>query len=249
MAYWVREIFDTLQGEGARAGARSIFVRLSGCNLWDGNPEHRNRGRGACAEWCDTDFRKGASKRMEADEIVAAVMELWLKYSDGHPYEVERTEPWVVLTGGEPALQFDGVLSDAFRLAGIRVALETNGTTKLRARPDWITVSPKLGRDGKPLDLQVHGADEYKVVLPGAACGWSDEHLENLRLNTVADHYYVQPGDLIDPKQVEVSWLRGNFLMAGHQETTRHIKRCIDFVTHHPEWRLGLQTHKYVDLP
>lgn len=248
MTYAVREVFDTLQGEGARAGTRAVFVRLAGCNLWDGQPKHRTEGAGACAAWCDTDFAK-ARWSLAAPALVEAMDTFWLPNAD--------QERWCVLTGGEPMLQVDAELIDELHSAGWLVAVETNGTVAVLPRGlDWVCVSPKRG--SRP--LLVDRADEVKVVLPGAGNGhegWTHEQLEHLRTQIRADHYFVQPQDVIDPTRVEATYLhaahaRTSTQFAGLGATSAlyniHVQQCVAFVRQHPPWRLGLQAHKIVGL-
>lgn len=245
MSYSVREVFSTLQGEGGRAGARSVFVRFTGCNLWDGLPEHRLQGKGACAKWCDTDFARG--EKVSTEELLARMDKEW----PSPPMEGR----WCVLTGGEPLLQLDTDLVAALHKADWRVAIETNGTvlkTDVLHSVDWVCVSPKLGSE-----LKVWGGQELKVVLPGEAdgFGWTDEQLLNMEKGGTFERLYVQPMDPIDPRFVQVSFLHPNAgpEWAESQRLTRFYKdnlaRCIRFVLKHPTWRLGLQQHKFVDLP
>lgn len=148
MTYTVKEIFKTLQGEGGLAGKVAVFCRFAGCNLWSGR--ERDRMRAIC-NFCDTKFRHG-TKYQTADELADAIQAEW------------GPEPWhraVVLTGGEPALQFDKPLYEALRKRGFYIAIETNGTIRLKAHADWVCVSPKAGTDLAHLE-----ADELKVVYP-----------------------------------------------------------------------------------
>jgi len=158
MTYTVKEIFYTLQGEGAHAGTAAVFVRFAGCNLWSGREEDRSRdaAKGGCAQWCDTDFRGTDGPlggRYGADDLAAAVERLW-------PKSIGRT---VVLTGGEPALQVDWPLIDALHGHGFRVHMETNGTVPIASGVDWVTVSPK-----PPSTVLVQRYDEVKVVSDGS---------------------------------------------------------------------------------
>lgn len=239
MGYSVKEIFDTLQGEGGRAGERSIFVRLGGCNYWSGRAEDRERGKAACAEWCDTDFFGGT--KMEASAIVERCAHLWPAYSPTR---------WVVLTGGEPLLQLDTELLAAFHTAGFSVAVETNGSIAPIDGIDWLTVSPKLG---SPWALAARRGQEMKVVLPGSASGsgWPSDVLEGLRKETTFGAYYVQPQDPIDEGAVDASFLKNNLrVFNGHgARYKQNLERCIAFVREHPEWRLSLQSHKWTGLP
>lgn len=151
--YAVKEIFYTLQGEGANAGRAAVFCRFAGCNLWSGREADR---AGADCRFCDTDFigtdGPGGGKFRGASALAEAIAEAW---------QGAGGERFVVLTGGEPALQVDAPLIDALHARGFAVAIETNGTLPLPAGLDWICVSPKAGNTL----LQTHG-DELKLVFP-----------------------------------------------------------------------------------
>jgi 7-carboxy-7-deazaguanine synthase (Cx14CxxC type) len=151
--YAVKEIFYTLQGEGANAGRAAVFCRFAGCNLWSGREADRET---AACRFCDTDFvgtdGEGGGKFREADDLAAAVLAAW----QGGP-----GDRFVVLTGGEPALQVDAALTDALHRHGFTVAIETNGTLPLPPGLDWICVSPKAGNE-----LRQTRGDELKLVFP-----------------------------------------------------------------------------------
>ena len=168
MSYTVKELFYTLQGEGAQSGTPAVFCRFTGCNLWSGREEDRATAK--CA-FCDTDF-VGGERYRTADILAAAARHL------------SRSCRWVVCTGGEPLLQLDAALIRAFHLYGFKVAIETNGTIAAPLELDWICVSPKAGQ---PL-LQTSG-DELKVVFP-------QEGLDMHALRTLNfHHHFVQPMD------------------------------------------------------
>lgn len=154
MTYSVKEIFYTLQGEGVHAGRPAVFCRFSGCNLWSGAEADRPT---AICRFCDTDFvgtdGLGGGKFKTAIELVSAVKSHWPVSS--------AVEPFVVCTGGEPALQLDCELVDAFHAAGFTVAVETNGTVDLPSTIDWVTISPKARAP-----LKVQKGNEIKVVWP-----------------------------------------------------------------------------------
>jgi len=245
-SYVVKEVFPTLQGEGARAGTKAVFVRFSGCNLWDGHPEHRDRGAGACASWCDSSFADG--ERVAQDVLLRRMLVAWQK---DKPAAGER---WCVLTGGEPMLQVDRGLVSALRDEGWLVAVETNGSVDAEALElmRWVTVSPKRGAPWR-----VKRGSELKVVLPGAAQhhdpGWTDEDLVGMAEGSAFEHYFVQPQDPVDRGLVQVSHLAGNLREdlrdSGHLAYRLHLERCVDFVASHPRWRLSTQLHKHVGLP
>jgi 7-carboxy-7-deazaguanine synthase len=157
VSYAVKEIYYTLQGEGARTGRAAVFCRFAGCNLWTGREE--DRATAAC--WfCDTDFvgtdGPGGGRFATADELAAAIATCWREAVDGEP-----ARPYVVFTGGEPLLQLDESLVAACHAAGFEVAVETNGTIEPPPGIDWLTVSPKPGST-----LVVTRGQELKLVHP-----------------------------------------------------------------------------------
>ena len=269
--YAIKKIFDTIQGEGARAGTRAVFVRFAGCNLWTGRPEDRGAGKGACARWCDTDFAKAEAK-LSATELVWQVNALWPKKiyhrktreHDGsnvqHIDSIEVTnERWVVLTGGEPMLQVDEDLLAALNAAGLFVAVETNGSLPLPDGDhffDWVTVSPKIGAE-----LVVEDADELKVVVPGVAPGlpgWSEEMLLALDVAGDWNERFVQPMDPLQTSDVEDTLLHPRSPVEppwtpAAQERRELFKTaqdwCVAFVKKHPRWRVGAQLHKALGIP
>ena len=175
MAYQVKEIFYTLQGEGARTGRAAVFCRFSGCNLWSGRAEDRAAAR---CRFCDTDFIGRTGPRggfPDAITLSATLRAAWLG-REGKPY--------VVCTGGEPLLQLDDVCVSALHAADFEVAVETNGTLLAPTGIDWICVSPKAG---VPL-VQVQG-DELKLVYPQA--GLDPHDFEQLDFT----HFFLQPMD------------------------------------------------------
>jgi 7-carboxy-7-deazaguanine synthase (Cx14CxxC type) len=170
--YTVREIFHTLQGEGANSGRSAVFLRFAGCNLWSGREEDR---AAATCRFCDTDF-VGGEKFTHAAALAARVADAWPAGVGGPKL--------VVCTGGEPALQLDESLVAALRGAGFEVAVETNGTRPLPAGLDWVCVSPKAGTT-----LAVTGGDELKLVFPQD--GAAPELYEGLAFR----HFILQPMD------------------------------------------------------
>lgn len=174
MAYQIKEIFYTLQGEGANAGRPAVFCRFAGCNLWSGR--ERDRGRAVC-RFCDTDFvgTDGANGgRYPAAELAAGAAALW----------GEGEGRLTVVTGGEPLLQLDTALIDALHAEGFEIAVETNGTRPAPPGLDWICVSPKAGTKV----VQRRG-DELKLVWPQP--GIDPEEL----LGWDFDHFLIQPMD------------------------------------------------------
>jgi 7-carboxy-7-deazaguanine synthase (Cx14CxxC type) len=150
--YFIKEIFYTLQGEGAHAGRPAVFCRFSRCNLWTGLERDRHR---AVCQFCDTDFvgvdGEGGGKYVGADALAEAVAQRWP--GGGRPF--------VVCTGGEPLLQLDEAAVDALHDRGFEIAVETNGTQRPPRGLDWICVSPKAGAG-----LVVTSGDELKLVFP-----------------------------------------------------------------------------------
>ncbi|GAC1575615.1 MAG: 7-carboxy-7-deazaguanine synthase [Sphingomicrobium sp.] len=176
MTYAVKEAFLTLQGEGAQAGSRAVFLRFAGCNLWSGREEDRPA---AVCSFCDTDFvgtdGTGGGRFADAGALADAIEALWGK---GHQQRL------VVITGGEPMLQFDAPLLDALHARGFRVAMESNGTIAADPRPDWLCISPKAGSEV----LQRSG-DELKLV-------WPQEGIDLDELEQWAfTHRLIQPMD------------------------------------------------------
>jgi len=176
MTYAVKEIFKTLQGEGAQAGRAAVFCRFAGCNLWSGREEDRAE---AVCNFCDTDFvgtdGQGGGKFTTATELAQAIVSKW----DG-----QRDHRFVVFTGGEPLLQLDPALLDAVHAEGFTVAVETNGTIVPPPGIDWLCVSPKA--DAK---LAVEGGDELKLVFPQPEI--DPRRLAGLNFK----HFWLQPMD------------------------------------------------------
>ncbi|MEM9821427.1 MAG: 7-carboxy-7-deazaguanine synthase [Bacteroidota bacterium] len=177
-AYKVKEMYYTLQGEGAHTGRPAVFCRFTGCNLWSGREEDRSKD---ICQFCDTDFwgmdGENGGRYATAVELAEKVIGLWPKENKlGHPY--------VVCTGGEPLLQLDQELVDAFHQVGLQVAIETNGTIPAPEGIDWICVSPKAGAKL----VQTHG-DELKLVFPQE--GAEPQRFESMEFT----HFYLQPMD------------------------------------------------------
>ncbi|MYN45823.1 7-carboxy-7-deazaguanine synthase [Pseudoduganella sp. FT93W] len=177
MTYSIKEIFYTLQGEGAHAGRPAVFCRFSGCNLWTGREQDRAQ---AICQFCDTDFvgtdGEGGGKFATPAELAATINALW-------PASYAASK-YVVFTGGEPLLQLDGPLIEAMHAQGFTIAIETNGTLPVPAGVDWICVSPKMGST-----LAVSKGNEIKVVIPQT--GQDLSAYEGLDF----EHYFVQAMD------------------------------------------------------
>ena len=183
MSYAVKEIFYTLQGEGAQAGRAAVFCRFAGCNLWSGREMDRST---AICRFCDTDFLgvdgQGGGKFESAQELAAAVEQKWPRQSG------LQGSGWgkrlVVCTGGEPLLQLDATLIEALHACQFEVAVETNGTIAAPAGLDWICVSPKSGTK-----LVQKSGDELKLVYPQAEA--DPREFEALPFR----HFFLQPMD------------------------------------------------------
>jgi 7-carboxy-7-deazaguanine synthase len=178
MSYAVKEIFYTLQGEGAQAGRAAVFCRFAGCNLWSGREVDRAT---AICQFCDTDFfgvdGDGGGKFERADELAGAIDRKWVGDS-------AQGRKFVVCTGGEPLLQLDADLIDELHAREFEIAVETNGTVAAPAGLDWICVSPKAGAE-----LAQRCGDELKLVYPQAGFDPS----EFITLNF--EHFFLQPMD------------------------------------------------------
>lgn len=252
MTYVINEVFRTVQGEGYHAGRKAIFVRFAGCNLWDGNPDNRSKGKGACAKWCDTDFFKGV--KTDLKQLEQTMYLAWDKPAGDY---------FCVLTGGEPALQIDQELIGRLEYSGWEIAVETNGTVKLPfSNVIWTTCSPKLLANGGKRKLRLDRVDELKVVMPGstvAGKGWTDEQLgelEDWATKLGCKRFYVAPMDPTVPDYVDVTLLRRNYdRKNGHLRGLLNAswkfnkERCYDFVIANPKWRISAQTHKMLNLP
>lgn len=155
MSYTVKEMYYTLQGEGAQTGRAAVFCRFAGCNLWSGLEKDR---AAATCRFCDTDFRgtdgPGGGRFADAEALAGRIRQVWDAVAEGG-------RPYVVFTGGEPLLQLDGALIEACHARGVEVGVETNGTRLAPAGLDWICVSPKAGA---PWVLRA--GDELKLVYP-----------------------------------------------------------------------------------
>jgi 7-carboxy-7-deazaguanine synthase (Cx14CxxC type) len=238
--YSVKEIFYTLQGEGAHTGRAAVFLRFAGCNLWSGREFDR---ASAICQFCDTDFADangpGGGKFTLAADLAAAVMEAWpagaprkattgpsttplAKNASSSAQDDKALKKFVVCTGGEPLLQLDETLIDALHAYDFEIAVETNGTIEAPRGLDWICVSPKAGAE-----LRQRAGDELKLVYPqsGPQTDFDPAAFESLQFR----HFFLQPMD------------------GPHREanTQAALRYCLE----HPRWRLSLQTHKLLGIP
>jgi 7-carboxy-7-deazaguanine synthase (Cx14CxxC type) len=235
MTYSVKEIYYTLQGEGARSGRAAVFLRFAGCNLWSGL--ERDRATAVC-RFCDTDFvgtdGDGGGKFSAGDELALAVAEKWPRALRGAPRVSRRAfrahlsmtrgapqgdagTPYVVCTGGEPLLQLDEALIAALHAQGFEIAIETNGTLPAPAGIDWICVSPKAGGE-----LVQRRGQELKLVYPQS--GAEPDQFAALEF----DDFFLQPMD--------------------GPERAANVRAATEYCLSHPQWRLSLQTHKLIGL-
>ena len=216
--YKIKEIFYTLQGEGAQSGRPAVFCRFSKCNLWNGKEESRTQ---AICNFCDTDFigtdgQNGGVYRTPQD-LAKKIYELWPKQTE--------EQPFVVCTGGEPLLQLDTHLIEAFHQQGFEVAIETNGTLSLPQGLDWVCVSPK-----PQSKIVVTECNELKLVFPQPEA--MPERFEHIK----ADYFYLTP--MADPIVKNT----------GNLEHDRITQQTIQYCLNHPKWRLNLQTHKVINI-
>lgn len=224
MSYVVKEVFATLQGEGANVGRVAVFCRFSGCNLWSGREEHRAE---AVCRFCDTDFvgtdGPGGGRFADAASLADHVAATWpggavVRPGDPTATRIATPRPLVVCTGGEPLLQLDEDLVDALHARGFEVAVETNGTRSVPAGVDWVCLSPKAGAE-----VILAAVDELKLVVP-------QDGAEPARYDHVAaTHRFLQPMDGPD--------LAANTALA--------IEWCLA----DPRWRLSVQVHKMLGIP
>ena len=172
--YSIKEIYKTIQGEGAQSGRAAVFVRFSGCNLWTGREKHRST---AICQFCDTDFvgTDGINGgKYSAESLVKKINEIWSSKENGY----------IVFTGGEPMLQLDKELITECKNNNFETAIETNGTLDIDFEIDWVCVSPKAGSE-----LVLKHGDELKVVYP------QNEFNLDVFKDMQFTHFYLQPMD------------------------------------------------------
>ena len=211
LSYKVKEIFYSLQGEGAQAGRPAVFCRFTGCNLWSGREEDRSK---AICKFCDTDFvgMDGShGGRYEATDLASKVLSVWPDPSQGNPL--------VICTGGEPLLQLNESLIQAFHDKGIEVAVETNGTILPPKGIDWLCVSPKAAAS-----LVVTSGDELKLVYPQIEPEAQPELFEKMNFS----RFFLQPMD--GPNLAEF--------------TQKTLAYCLE----HPQWSMSIQVHKILGI-
>jgi organic radical activating enzyme len=201
--YLVKEMFGpTLQGEGAHAGTPCVFLRFAACNL-------------DCS-WCDTDFAPAGARRYTAGEIVAHLVDL----------DQQRARV-VIVTGGEPTLQWDQPLASALREGGFRIHMESNGTRPLGAPVDWLTISPKPQFHPTSMALEPGlPVSEVKVIVDDTV---DERGLDGFTARYACAHYFAQP--CMDARY------------------SHHLARTLALVHARPRWRLSLQLHKILGVP
>ncbi|MAA65404.1 MAG: 7-carboxy-7-deazaguanine synthase [Alteromonadaceae bacterium] len=221
--YRVKEAFYTLQGEGAQAGRAAVFCRFSKCNLWNGRESDRAN---AVCSFCDTDFvgTDGQNGGQFADAAALAdhVAALWPADTGAS----DRVKPYVVCTGGEPLLQLDTPLIEAFHQRGFEVGVETNGTLPAPAGLDWLCVSPKA--DAK---VVIERCDELKLVYPQPLA--MPERFTDMQ----AQHFFLSP--MASPAIPEQS---------ADPVKQSNTRKATDYCLAHPQWRLTLQMHKIIGI-
>ena len=212
----IKEAFYTLQGEGARAGRASVFIRFSKCNLW--NDKESGRSAAVC-KFCDTDIvgtdGLNGGQYSQTEQLKLA-KQLWGDLSQGKPY--------VVFTGGEPALQLTETLIGDFQQAGFECAVESNGTLPLPKNLDWVCISPK-----GTSEVVQSTCNELKMVFPQTDL--SPDQVQHIQ----ADYYFLSP---MADYGIENS---GMIIRENMQTATQY---CLD----HPQWRMSLQTHKLLGI-
>ncbi|MEY2994506.1 MAG: hypothetical protein RL357_1441 [Pseudomonadota bacterium] len=212
MTYAVKEIFYTLQGEGAQAGRPAVFCRFAGCNLWSGRESDRTS---SICQFCDTDFvgvdGTLGGKYERASDLAALISQQWP--------DANLANRMVVLTGGEPLLQVDTALVEALHEHGFFIAVETNGTVAAPPGLDWICVSPKA--NAALVQKQGH---ELKLVFPQMQAEAHPSVFEALDFQV----FSLQPLDNI------------------HRDA--NTAEAVAYCQKHPQWRLSLQTHKFLGI-
>ena len=216
--YSVKEIYYTLQGEGAQSGRPAVFCRFAGCNLWTGREQERSK---AVCTFCDTDFRgvdgPEGGKFATPKLLAQTCLDIWNRAPAPASAIAPAPTPAIVLTGGEPMLQVDLPLVNALHTAGFHIAIESNGTRPVLPQIDWICISPKAGAP-----LVQRSGDELKTVFPQTGLDLAE--LAGLDFT----HFFLQPMD--------------------NEQQEQNIRAAIAYCLQHPQWRLGLQMHKLIGI-
>ena len=218
--YSVCGIFPSLQGEGYNSGCPATFIRFAGCNLWSGKDEDRERdserNNSLCPLFCDTDFVTG-KEDLTASEILDRVLKVSFP---------SAASGLVVVTGGEPALQYDEELHRELTKR-FSVAIETNGTIKLKVRPSHVTLSPKN------LDFILTDCDEIKVIYP--TCDPDAILKKWIEMVTMKSEFKQIPSLFIQPED--------------GLNYKKNLNECVEFLKTNNSWRLSIQIHKIVGVP
>lgn len=221
MAYKVKEMFYSLQGEGARAGRAAVFCRFSKCNLWNGREDSR---ADAICDFCDTDIvgtdgQNGGTFANE-EELSKTINKMWPSADQSG-----RSEPYVIFTGGEPLLQLDKALINKMHSLGFEVAIETNGTLEAPEGIDWICISPKADAP-----LKLTQANELKLVFPQELA--KPEQFEEFD----CEYFFLSP--------------KANPLEQSNHDAVKQFNTqlALDYCLANPQWRLTLQTHKILNI-
>ncbi|TDT44126.1 7-carboxy-7-deazaguanine synthase (Cx14CxxC type) [Halospina denitrificans] len=218
--YRVKEVFATLQGEGAQAGRVAVFCRFSKCNLWTGREADRHR---AVCQFCDTDFVGTDGQNGGEFETPEALARHVAAFWPGSFSDAEN--PLVVCTGGEPLLQLDGPMVEAFHAQGLSVAVETNGTLPAPEGIDWLCMSPKAGTT-----IVIEECDELKLVYPQE--GQDPADYDHIR----ASERFIAP--MASPQVIS----------GADAFRDANTRQAIEFCLAHPQWRLSVQMHKMVGI-
>lgn len=238
MAFTVKEIFRSFQGEGIQVGRTAVFCRFAGCNLWSGREEDRDA---SVCRFCDTDFQGTdgpGGGTFSAGELTRAILAAFGEHQpeelfddpslnamtaanngmiwNGMGLTVAPPAPYVIFTGGEPGLQLNAELIAHLREYRLELAVETNGTVRLPRGLDWVTVSPKAGTE-----LVVKTGQELKLV-------WPQEEIDPADfVHLPFEHRVLQPVDTGDPVR-----------------NAENARLVMEYCLEHPQWRLGAQLHK-----
>lgn len=228
--YRVKEMFYSLQGEGAQSGRASVFCRFSKCNLWTGREQDR---ADAVCNFCDTDFvgtdGQNGGTFDSPESLANSIQTLWksgqTQSSVDNTVSSRRIKPYVIFTGGEPLLQLNEALIDEMHLLGFEVGVETNGTRPAPKGIDWLCVSPKADAE-----VVLKQCDELKLVYPQSLA--PPERFDDIE----ARHYFLSP-------------MADHEVIAGRDEKkASNMRLATAYCLAHPQWRLTLQMHKILGI-
>lgn len=226
--YKVKEMFYSLQGEGARAGRAAVFCRFSKCNLWNGREESRAE---AICNFCDTDIvgtdGQNGGEFSDAQSLATSIQALWQanQVIASSSAQSNKVRPYVIFTGGEPLLQLESTLIEHMHQLGFEIAIESNGTLPLPEGIDWVCLSPK----GSSKVVFEH-CDELKLVYPQA------EARPEMYQDFPAEHYFLSP--MADP----------SVRFGDDPDKTNNTRLATEYCLQHPQWRLTLQMHKLLGI-